>query len=53
MAHNIPTVWKSREDTSPTKLHPCLSRPLSRGCNQQTLPRQSFMEHSVHMAEPV
>jgi len=25
--------------------------PLSRGCNQQDLPRQSFLVHPGHMAE--
>jgi len=27
------------------------SGPLSRGCSQQDFHRQSFVEHSVHMAE--
>ena len=28
------------------------SGPLSSGCSQQDLPRQSFLEHSGHVAEP-
>jgi len=28
------------------------SGPLSRGCSQQDLPRQSFLRYAVHMAEP-